>query len=168
MDGGEFVYAGFGSMKAGDARKRGEVVLEAARQCGLRVLATTGWGGLDILGTASEGVLVRGSVAHDQVLPRATAAIHHGGAGTVHAAARAGVPSIVVPFIGDQPFWGNLIYRHGLGPPPIPYRKLSAERLRDAIGKAGNSRHHAARVGERMRKEDGTTAAVHVLENLGG
>ncbi|WP_395398649.1 glycosyltransferase [Arthrobacter sp. UC242_113] len=168
IDGGKFVYAGFGSMKAGDARERGEIVLEAARRCSLRVLVTTGWGGLDIPTTAHEDVLVRESVAHDHVLPHATAAIHHGGAGTVHAAARAGVPSIVVPFIGDQPFWGHLLHRRGLGPAPIPYRKLTADRLTDAIGKAGDCRHYAAQVGERVREEDGATAAVHVLENLAG
>jgi sterol 3beta-glucosyltransferase len=104
MDSGNFVYAGFGSMKNGDARERGDIVLDAARRNGLHALVATGWGGLDLPGTATDGVLIRDSVTHDHVLPRATAAIHHGGAGTVHATARAGVPSIVVPFIGDQPF----------------------------------------------------------------
>lgn len=68
-------------------------------------------------------------MAHNHVLPRATAAIHHGGAGTVHAVARAGIPAIVVPFIGDQPFWGNVLHRSGLAPEPIPYRKLTVDRL---------------------------------------
>ena len=168
MNSGNFVYAGFGSMKAGDARGRGEIIIAAARRSGLHVLVTTGWGGLDLPGTATDGVLVRESVTHNQVLPRATAAIHHGGAGTVHAVARAGVPSIVVPFIGDQPFWGNLLYRHGLAPAPIPYRRLDVDRLTDALGHARNCRDLATDVGELMQKEDGVAVAVDVLENLAG
>lgn len=165
---GNYVYAGFGSMKAGDARKRGEIIIDAARRCGLKVLVTTGWGGLDISRTASDDVLIRESVAHDHVLPRATAAIHHGGAGTVHAVARAGIPSIVVPFIGDQPFWGNVLHRRGLAPEPIPYRKLNVDRLTDALGQTENCRDQARQAGQFIRKEDGAAIAIDILENLAG
>ncbi len=168
MDSGNFIYAGFGSMKAGDARRRGETILAAARRIGLHALITTGWGGLDLSRTVTDGTLVRESVTHDHVLPRATAAIHHGGAGTVHAAARAGVPSIVVPFIGDQPFWGHVLHRRGLAPAPIPYRKLTVDRLTDALGQVENCRDQATQTGELIRKEDGTAAAIDVLETLAG
>lgn len=165
---GNYVYAGFGSMKAGDARGRGEIIINAARRRGLKVLVTTGWGGLDISGTISDDVLIRDSVAHDHVLPRATAAIHHGGAGTVHAVTRAGIPSIVVPFIGDQPFWGNVLHRRGLAPEPMPYRKLTVDRLTDALCQTENCRDDAMRAGELIRKEDGAAVAAEVLENLAG
>src|SRR5687768_6851994 len=137
MAGGDFVCAGFGSMKAGDARQRGQSIIDAARRHGVNVLIVTGWGGLDVSATAGgRGVLVRESVDHGSIIPKAKAVIHHGGAGTVHAAARAGVPSIVVPFIGDQRFWGNLLHRRGLGPEPIPYRKLSSDRLAAALAES--------------------------------
>lgn len=168
MHSGNFVYAGFGSMKAGDAGERAETIIDAARRSGLNVLATTGWGGLDIPRTASDGVLIRESVAHDHVLPRATAAIHHGGAGTVHAVARAGIPSIVVPFIGDQPFWGNVLHRRGLAPKPIPYRKLNVDRLTYALGQTSKCRDQARQEGELIRKEDGAATAIDILENLAG
>lgn len=85
----------------------------------------------------------------------------------VHAAARAGVqPSIVVPFIGDQPFWGNVLYRRGLAPAPIPYWKRTVDRLTDTLGQAESCRDEAAQTGEIMRNEDGASAAVDVLENL--
>jgi sterol 3beta-glucosyltransferase len=169
LAGGDFVYAGFGSMKAGDSRERGAAVIEAARRNGLRALVATGWGGIEVPAAVMGGdVLVRESVAHHMVLPRAAAAIHHGGAGTVHAVARAGIPSVVVPFIADQPFWGALLHRRGLGPQPVPYRKLTADRLARALGEAGSCRIQAARTGELVRAEDGTAVAVGVLESLAG
>jgi sterol 3beta-glucosyltransferase len=169
LAGGDFVYAGFGSMKAGDSRERGAAVIEAARRNGLRALVATGWGGIEVPPAAMGGdVLVRESVAHHMVLPRAAATIHHGGAGTVHAVARAGIPSVVVPFIADQPFWGALLHRRGLGPQPVPYRKLTADRLARALGEAGSCRIQAARTGELVRAEDGTAVAVGVLESLAG
>jgi sterol 3beta-glucosyltransferase len=165
MADGGFVYAGFGSMKAGDPRARGEAIVEAARGNGLKTLVAGGWGGIDLPAAAQGGdVLVRESVNHHLVLPRAFAAIHHGGAGTVHAVARAGIPSVVVPFIADQPFWGHLLHQRGLAPAPVPYRKITADRLTDALAHAGSCREQAAQTGERIRKENGTATALDVLE----
>ena len=167
--GGAYVYAGFGSMKAGDARKRGEVIIAAARRNGLRTLVAAGWGGIEIPEAAMGGdVLVRESLPHPLVLPQAAAAIHHGGAGTVHAVAKAGIPSVVVPFIADQPFWGRVLQRAGLAPNPIPYRKLTADRLADALARTEALRAWAARVGELLQDEDGAAVAVDVLEGLAG
>jgi sterol 3beta-glucosyltransferase len=166
MNSGRFIYAGFGSMKDGDAAARGNIIVDAARRCGLNVLAVTGWGGIDLPGATRDGVLVRGSVAHGLVLPRAAAAIHHGGAGTVHAVARAGVPSVVVPFIGDQPFWGQVLHRQGLAPGPIQHRRLTVDRLIQALGRTEICWDAATRTGEQMRNEDGTGAALDVLEHL--
>jgi len=101
---GNVVYAGFGSMAAGDPVARGRAVVSAVRATGRRILVTTGWGGLrvpeDLTG---DDVLVRAGVPHATVLPRCSVAVHHGGAGTVHAAVRAGVVSVTVPFLADQP-----------------------------------------------------------------
>ena len=169
VDGGEFICAGFGSMKAGEARKRGQIIIDAARRHGVNVLIITGWGGLDVSGAAcGRGVLVRESVDHGHVFPRAKAVIHHGGAGTVHAVARAGIPSVVVPFIADQRFWGNLLHRQALAPKPIPYWRLTRDRLARALADSEAYRDNARQVGERIRCEDGLAAAVGVLENLAG
>jgi sterol 3beta-glucosyltransferase len=164
---GAFIYAGFGSMAAGDPIARGRAVVGGARQHGLRVVVATGWGGLavpdDLLG---DDVLVVDSVPHELVLPRATIAVHHGGAGTVHAAARAGIPSIVVPFIADQPFWGRRLHERGLAPMPIPYKRLSPVNLAAAIGEALGYRRNAELVGERIRAEQGLRRALDVIEAL--
>lgn len=167
INGGSFVYAGFGSMKAGDPKARGLAIVEAARSNGLKTLVAGGWGGIEIPPALQDGnVLVRESVNHQLVLPLAAAAIHHGGAGTVHAVARAGVPSVVVPFIADQPFWGHLLHRHRLAPEPIPYRKVTADRLTEALAQTGKYRDKAAQAGDNIRREDGTAVALDVLETL--
>lgn len=166
--GGEFVYAGFGSMVAGDPVARTVAVVRAARRNGLRVLIGTGWGGLQAVPSLDgDDVLVVASVPHDAVLPLATVAIHHGGAGTVHAVARAGIPSIVVPFIADQPFWGRTLHARGLAPRAIPYRRVDERRTHEAIVAAAECRSAATSVAAAMRDEDGTGAAVALLESVG-
>ncbi|GAA0491770.1 glycosyltransferase [Microbacterium aurantiacum] len=165
---GPFVYAGFGSMAAGDPHARGRIVAEAARRTGHRLLIATGLGGLAVADDLrGDDLLVVDAVSHELVLPRASAAIHHGGVGTVHAALRAGVVSVVVPFIADQPFWGALLHRRGLGPAPIPARRLTTDRLARALGGAPHHADAVAEVATRMRDDRGTDAALEVIAKLG-
>ncbi|GMA33690.1 hypothetical protein GCM10025875_36820 [Litorihabitans aurantiacus] len=90
--GGPFIYAGFGSMSAGDPIERGRAVISAAHAHGYRVLMATGLGGVDVPDRLrGADVMVVRSVPHGLTLPRASAAMHHGGIGTVQAAARAGL-----------------------------------------------------------------------------
>src|SRR5258708_9892738 len=67
-----------------------------------------------------DSVLAIEPCPHDWLFPRVAAAVHHGGAGTTAAALRAGVPSVVVPFFADQPFWAWRGSAPGAGPPPPP------------------------------------------------
>lgn len=167
LEGGPFAYAGFGSMAAGDPAARGRALIEAARTRGLRLLVATGLGGIvvpdDVRG---DDVLVTRSVDHAAVLPHAVAAVHHGGIGTVQAAMAAGTVSIIVPFIADQPFWGAHLHRRGLGPAAIPQRRLTADRLAAAFAATPAYEAAVASVAERMSQEDGTGAALQVLERL--
>jgi sterol 3beta-glucosyltransferase len=110
-------------------------------------------------------VLAVRTVDHAAVLPHAHVALHHGGAGTVHAVARAGVPSVVVPFLGDQPFWAGVLHRRGIAPPAVRPRRLTV-RLRHALDEAGGMRDAAAAVGREMAGEDGTGRALGLLEAL--
>lgn len=161
---GPFAYAGFGSMSAGDPRERARAVVDAARRAGHRLLVATGLGGLAVADDLrGEDLLVVDTVAHDLVLPRAVAAIHHGGIGTVQAALRAGTVSIVVPFIADQPFWGALLHRRALGPAAIPARRLTADRLADALAAAPRYAAAVAEVAARMPHDRGTDAALEVI-----
>ncbi len=167
VHGGAFAYAGFGSMAAGDPAARGRALVAAARARGLRLLVATGLGGIAVPDDSrGADVLVTRSVDHAAVLPRGALAVHHGGIGTVQAALAASTVSVVVPFIADQPFWGSLLQRRGLGPAPIPQRRLTAGRLAEAFAEAPEHAAAAASVAERMSEEDGAGAALQVLERL--
>lgn len=106
---------------------------------------------------------------HDWLFPRVTAAVHHGGAGTTGAALRAGIPAVVVPFSADQPFWAARVAALGVGPPSIPRRHLTRDRLADALRRTVADRPMQARaadLGARIRDEDGVAAAVGHFDRL--
>lgn len=162
-----FLYAGFGSMRGGDAATRAEAIVDGGRRAGLRVLLATGWGGLEPPQRCLGGdVLVVSAVPHAAVLPHAAVAIHHGGAGTVHAAARAGTPSVLVPFLADQPFWARLLHRSGLTGPPLDRDRLTADRVQAAIADAVDRRPAVDRVAEKMRAENGPATAAAVITRI--
>ena len=162
-----FIVASFGSMATGDASARGGAIVTAARSHGLRVLLVTGWGGLALPAECrGPDVLAVRSAPFDAVLPGATLAVHHGGAGTSHAVARAGVPAVVVPVTADQPFWAAQLHRRGVAAAPIPLRRLSAGTLVPAMTDALSHRERAAQVGRLMRREHGVQRALDVLESL--
>ncbi|QHC62781.1 glycosyltransferase [Rathayibacter festucae] len=167
LAGGPFLVASFGSMATGDASARGDAIVTAARAHGLRVLLVTGWGGLALPAECrGPDVLAVRSVPFDAVLPGAALAVHHGGAGTSHAVARAGVPAVVVPVTADQPFWAAQLHRQGLAAAPVPLRRLSAATLVPAMSDALSRRERAAEVGRLLRTEHGVQRAVEVLEAL--
>ncbi|MCP4593378.1 MAG: glycosyltransferase family 1 protein, partial [bacterium] len=113
------VYVGFGSMMSRRAEQTTRITLDALKQSGQRGLIATGWGALSQSDLPDEVFLIE-SVPHDWLFPRTAAVVHHGGAGTTGAGLRAGVPGIVVPFGGDQPFWARRVEALGVGPAPIP------------------------------------------------
>lgn len=166
---GPFVYAGFGSMAAGDPIARGREVLQGIRDHGTRALLATGLGGMRIPETMlGEDVLVVESVNHELVLPAAEAAVHHGGIGTVQAATRAGVVSVIVPFIADQPFWAARLQEGRLSPAPIPRGRLTAERISRALAETVSRRDAVASAARAMSEEGGTAAAMTVIGSLTG
>lgn len=163
---GRVLCAGFGSMAGGDPQRRALALVDAAREHGLRVLLVTGWGGLRLPADLAGGdVLVRSAVAHGHVLPLCAGAVHHGGAGTTHAVVRAGLPSVVVPFLADQPFWARLLHRRGLAAPPVPARRLDRPRVQAALGALPEAA--AVRVvADRMAHDDGCGTALDVVERI--
>lgn len=108
-----------------------------------------------------------GSIPHSWLFPKMAAVVHHGGAGTTGAGLRAGIPSIITPFFGDQPFWGHRVYELGVGPKPIPRRQLTVESLAEAVHIAVSDtviQKNAVHLGELIRAEDGIARAVAVIE----
>jgi sterol 3beta-glucosyltransferase len=167
QDGPPPVYVGFGSMFMSDGRRKTEIVLEALKLAGQRAVLATGWGGLTAE-DAPEGTFVLEAVPHDWLFPQVAALVHHGGAGTTGAGLRAGKPTVICPFVGDQSFWGRRVAALGVGPALIPKGKLTAERLADAIRRAvtdRDMRQRAASLGQAIRAEDGVGRAIAVINS---
>jgi sterol 3beta-glucosyltransferase len=162
------VYFGFGSMANRAPKVTAEIAQEALEKTGKRGIFATGWGGLDKVGL-SDQILVLDSIPHAWLFPRMAAVVHHGGAGTTAAGLRAGIPSIVIPHLGDQRYWGQRVKELGVGPDPISIRNLTSERLAAAITSATtdlNLQARAATLGEYIRSEDGVARATEIIESL--
>jgi UDP:flavonoid glycosyltransferase YjiC (YdhE family) len=154
------VYVGFASWH--NDTQTSHVIRAALRQAGLRgvVLGDTR------RDTSTEEVLVVDEVPHAWLFPQMAAVVHHGGAGTTAVGLRAGVPTVVCSFIGDQSYWGSRVHALGAGPPPIPIRHLTADRLAQALGHATRDpsfRARAAALGGQIRAEDGVARAVKLI-----
>jgi UDP:flavonoid glycosyltransferase YjiC (YdhE family) len=162
------VYIGFGSMSSRDPQETGRLVLEALARAGQRAVILSGWSGLHAADLPASAIAVD-SVPFPWLFPRCAGVVHHGGAGTTAAGLRAGVPSVVVPFFADQPFWGRRVAKLGVGPSPIPRKELTVERLARAIETSledSAMRLRAAELGAAIRAEDGIANAVAVVGGL--
>lgn len=159
------VYIGFGSMNTRDPRRTGELALRALELSGRRGILLRGWGGLDA-DELPANVIMIDDVPHAWLFPQLAAVVHHGGAGTTAAGLRAGVPTVIVPFFADQPFWAEHVARLGVGPAPIPRRHLTADNLARAIEHATTPavRARASEVGREIAAEQGLKAAVSSIE----
>ena len=164
------VYIGFGSMVNSKPEETADLVLQALERTGQRGALSSGWGGLK-KENLPETVFMMGSIPHNWLFPKMAAIVHHGGVGTTAAGLWAGIPAIVTPFFGDQPFWGQRVYELGVGPRPIPRQRLTVDRLAESIRCAVSDtvmREKAARLGERIRAENGMARAVAVIEQSSG
>ncbi len=160
------VYVGFGSMANRSPRQTTQLVCDALERSGQRGVLVTGWGGLE-KANLSANLYALETVHHAWLFPRVSAVVHHGGSGTTGAGLRAGVPSVLVPHTGDQPFWAQRVAKLGAGPQPIPRRHLTALRLAEAITSAVTDtgiQTRAKSLGEQIRLEDGIGKAVEILE----
>jgi UDP:flavonoid glycosyltransferase YjiC (YdhE family) len=142
-----------------------EMALNALACSRQRGILLTGWGGLSNADLPDE-VFKIDTIPHDWLFPQMAAVVHHGGAGTTAAGLRAGIPSVIIPFFAEQPFWGRRIAELGVGPKPIPRKRLSQERLAAAIHTAASDesmRRRAHTLGECIRTENGVARAVEVF-----
>jgi sterol 3beta-glucosyltransferase len=161
------VYIGFGSMTGRNPEVMTDIALNALKQANQRGILSTGWGGISNA-DLPHTVFKIDSIPHDWLFPKMSAIVHHGGAGTTAATIKAGIPSIIIPFIVDQPFWGQRVAKLGIGTPPIPRNQLTSERLATAITMAVENQPmqtRAAALGEKIRSENGVQTAIDVINN---
>ncbi|KAI0849493.1 glycosyltransferase family 1 protein [Daldinia vernicosa] len=126
------VYIGFGSIVVDDAERFTEMIFEAVKLAGVRALVSKGWGGLGRV-DVPDYIYMLENTPHDWLFPKVRACVIHGGAGTTAIALKCGKPTMIVPFFGDQHFWGSMVSNAGAGPVPVSYKKLNAEELAEGI-----------------------------------
>jgi len=162
------VYIGFGSMSNRNPEQTADLVIQALELTNQRAVLLSGWGGLQ-KANIPDSIFMIDSIPHSWLFPRVSAVIHHGGASTTAAGLNAGVPSVIIPFFGDQPFWGQRIADLGVGPKPIPRKRLTVEKLANAIREVvtnENMRQRAAKLGKQIQTENGIKSAVEIFNKL--
>ncbi|KAI3460471.1 hypothetical protein Pfo_017134 [Paulownia fortunei] len=163
--GTEPIYIGFGSVPLEDTEKITDIILEALKITGQRGIIDRGWGDLGTHPNILEDIFLLVDCPHDWLFPQCSAVVHHGGAGTTAAGLKAGCPTTIIPFCGDQFFWGERIHQKGVGPAPIPISKLSVQSLSEAIRfmLQPEVKSRAMELAVHIQNEDGVGAAVEAF-----
>lgn len=167
-DGPAPVIISFGSMGGTDGHETTEILIEAVKKANQRAIIQAGWGLLGRPDTMSD-IFCTAYVPHQWLFPKACCVVHHGGAGTTAAVCRAKVPSIVVPHIADQLYWGKRLSDLGVAPRSLHRRNLTAKRLAKRIKQVlatPTMTERAKTVGTQMESEEGLTTAVELIESF--
>lgn len=162
------VYVGFGSMSGSNPERLTNMVIDALTQANVRGILATGWGGLEAM-DLPEHILKIEEAPFAWLFPQMAAVVHHGGAGTTAAGLRAGRPTVICPFFGDQPFWGDQVVRLGVGLKVSSQKRLKAEELADAICKVTTDieiQEAATVLGKKIQSEDGVLNAINTIEDI--
>nr|WP_217705701.1 nucleotide disphospho-sugar-binding domain-containing protein [Peristeroidobacter soli] len=157
------VYVGLGSLPA--PKDFARMAIDVVRTQGRRVLLSRGWAELALVDD-SEDCFILGEINQQALFPHVAAVIHHGGAGTTTAAARAGAPQVIVPQIGDQPFWGGRVWDLGIGSAhdgPTPTATSLSAALAAAL--SDGTRVRATAVADTIISDGAMRAARWLLES---
>ncbi|KAJ6261826.1 Sterol 3-beta-glucosyltransferase [Drechslerella dactyloides] len=164
------VYIGFGSIVVADPQALTRTVVESVLKADVRCLLSKGWS--DRLGKKDAStpemplpdcILPIKATPHDWLFKHIDAAVHHGGAGTTGASLRAGLPTVISPFFGDQFFFGARVEDLGVG---VCLKKLNVKALSEAMWLATNSTRmitKARMLGEAIRSENGVDTAIQAI-----
>lgn len=159
------IYIGFGSLPVEEPERMTQIIVQALEITGQRGIINKGWGGLGNLAEPKDFVYLLDNCPHDWLFIQCAAVVHHGGAGTTAAGLKAACPTTIVPFFGDQPFWGDQVHARGVGPVPIPVDEFSLEKLVDAIRFMLDPKvkQQALELAKAMENEDGVAGAVQAF-----
>ena len=165
LDAGEPpVYIGFGSIVVDDPDRFTNLIFQAVKKAGIRALVSKGWGGLGDEGGTPDDIYMLENTPHDWLFPRCSAVVHHGGAGTTAIGLKCGKPTMIVPFFGDQPFWGAMVARAGAGAyEAISYKRLNSDNFAEGIKQCltSKAKEAAGKIAASIAKEgDGAQNAV--------
>ncbi|MCP4121261.1 MAG: glycosyltransferase family 1 protein [Bacteroidetes bacterium] len=161
----ELVFT-FGSMGGDDGSVISEIFYDTIEELGVNAVIVKGWGNIES-NRKSDNIFHTDYVPYDYLFQHTKIVIHHGGAGTTYMASRAGKPSIIIPHLADQQYWGNELKRIGIGGRPIHKKKLTSVKLIKEIRKMLNSKivfDNAEKIREKILEEDGVSQAIEVIE----
>ena len=153
-------------MDTQDPARMTSLVVNALAASGQRGVLASGWGGLHAE-SLPETIFPIHEIPHSWLFPKMAALVHHGGMGTTAAGLRSGIPSVILPVGGDQPFWADRIQRLGVGIRSAGYFRITAKRLAADIARAVSNmalRGNAAALGEKIRVERGVERAVELAQ----
>ena len=163
LNGGEKpVYVGFGSMAMGAATDHlTDIILEGLALTGQRAILS----GLGKNVHLPQTVLAVDNLPHTWLFPKMAVVCHHGGAGTSAAGFRSGVPSIILPFALDQHAWAQRAFELGVGPKPLPIKKLTAEKFAELVAFASQTKIHkqAQELAMKISAENGARDGARVI-----
>jgi len=160
------IYVGFGSMFPRDPIRITATVIAGIRKAGCRAVLASGWGGLAADDAVRDpNIYLLQQAPHNWLFPRMVAAVHHGGAGTTAAAVRAGIPSLILPFITEQAFWSVQLEKLGVAAPRLNRKTVTADQFASGIGSIQNRTmiEKAASLGQVIRAENGVETAISQL-----
>ena len=167
-DGPPPIVITFGSMGGSDGREITKILIDAVKITNQRAIIQAGWGLLGTKATDSD-IFCTEYVPHRWLFPKASCVVHHGGAGTTASVCRAKVPSVVVPHIADQFYWGKRLFDLGVAPKSLHRRNLTEKRLAKRIEQVLQTptmTEKAEALGTQMESEDGLTTAVDLIESF--
>lgn len=178
----KLVYIGFGSIILDNPAKFTREIIDAVRKADIRCILSKGWSDrLDSKSAEGQHqedgsgakdsnisktkaapeqteislppeIFAIKSAPHDWLFNQIDAAAHHGGSGTTGASLRAGIPTIVRPFFGDQFFFGGRVEDLGVG---ILLKKWGVNSFARALWEATHSERMIVKarvLGENIRK----------------
>jgi sterol 3beta-glucosyltransferase len=170
LDGYKLVYIGFGSIVVKDPTEMTKAIIGAVQRAKVRCILSKGWS--DRLGKKDADkpevplppdIFQIKAAPHDWLLPQVDAAVHHGGSGTTGASLRAGIPTIIKPFFGDQFFYAGRVEDLGAG---IYLHKLTVNQLSKALWDATHNERIISRamtIGKSICAEDGVRTAIEMI-----
>lgn len=163
---GPMAYVGLGSLNDSGGSHWQELVVEAARLAGVRVVTPALAGQRPSIG--GDGSCRIADTPHQWLFPRVGAVVHLGGAGTTQAALRAGVPSLALPGMFDQHYHARRLHQLGVGPRPLPLARVTVTRLASLLRELvhGGYAPRAAQVGAQASERDGVELTASALADL--
>lgn len=169
-DGKRLVYVGFGSIVVADSAVLTKTVVASVLKADVRCILSKGWsdrlekkGANNVEIPLPPEIFQIKSAPHDWLFSQVDAAAHHGGAGTTGASLRAGIPTIIRPFFGDQFFFGQRVEDLGVG---VLIKKINVSVFSRALWEATHSERiitKARVLGEQIRKENGVDTAIQSI-----